>query len=203
MPDWEDVKDMYEVEGPAQAFPPKQWAEVNAMYAMEEPAREYAPQPTQPDGRCLRVELPGLPRFMTLPGLLQPLVRKKAYRMAVQYAFATRMDKLPQGFSQIHGGKSTAELRLTVCVRPPRGLPSRWKDSMRQSMLTGFIKPSTQIKLDYAVSIITRALCSRPLRLVRRRANIARIVAEAVYSEHEGVIIEVRRDRQFYNIHMR
>lgn len=140
---------------------------------------------------------------MKLPIPLQRIARKKAYIQAVQYAFAARADRLHQNLTQIHGGKSTAELCLIVCVMPPGGIPNRWKDSMRQSMLTGFIRPSTQIKLDYAIAVITRALCGRPLRLVRRRANIAKINAEVVYAEREGVIIEPRRDQQFYNIHMR
>ena len=184
MPDWADVKDLYEVD-----------------YRPEEP--EYSPQPPAPiEPRGLRVELPGLPRFMKLPGPLQLLARKRDYRRALQYAFAAKAEKR-QGFTQIYGGKSTAELRIMVCVRPPGGLPSRWRDSMRQSMLSGFIKPSTLVNLDYAVCFIARALCSRPLRLVRRRANIARISAEVTYAEHEGLIIELRRDKQFYSIHMR
>jgi len=189
MADWADVKDMYEVDIPAPELPQEQ---------------EYSQQPQRiHDPRSLRVELPGLPWFMKHRGILRALCRKKPYREAVQYAFAQRMDRLPQGFTQIHGGKSTAELRLTVCVTPPRSLPRRWKDSMYQSMLTGFIKPSTQTDLDYVIRVITWALCGKPLCLVRRRANIARISAEVAYAEREGVIIELRKDRQFYNIHMR
>ena len=184
MPDWSDVKDAYEV------------GELEPEFAAPE-------LPEYRDPRCMRVELPGLPRFMKLPGPLNRLSPKKGYIAAVQGAFAARADRLHQSLSQIHGGKSTAELCLTVCVKPPRGIPSRWKDSMRQSMLTGFIRPSTTIKLDYAVLVIARALCSRPLKMVRRRANIAKINAEVRYAEREGVIIEVRKDRQFYNVHMR
>jgi len=186
MPDWVDVKDAYEV-----------------AYEPEPGQSAIAQQQPHHDPRCMKVELPGLPSFMKLPWPLQLLVRKKGYIMEVQGAFAARADRLHQGFTQIHGGKSTAELYLTVCVKPPGGIPSRWKDSMRQSMLTGFIKPSTQIKLDYAVLVVTRALCGKPLRMVRRRANIATIHAKTIYAERESVIIELRKDRQFYNIHMR
>jgi len=199
VPDWADIKDLREVDYRGEP----DYDQV--PQAISEPEYATAPQMNQPlhDPRSLRVELPGLPRFMKLPVPLQRLARKRAYMQAIQYAFAARADRRHQSLTQIHGGKSTAELLLTVCVKPPGGLPSRWKDSMRQSMLTGFIRPSTQIKLDYAVTVIARALCSRPLRLVRRRANIAKISAEVAYAEREGVIIELRRDRQFYNIHMR
>jgi hypothetical protein len=191
MPDWADVKDLYETDYDA------------ADYDGKEP--EYTAPAVQPqrDPHSMQIELPGLPRFMKLPGPLQRLARKSDYRMAVQEAFAARMCKLPQGFAQIHGGKTTAELFVTVCVKPPRGLPGRWKDSMRQSMLSGFIRPSTRVKLDYTVTIIARALCSKPMKMVRRRACIARIIAEVRYAEHESVIIRLRKERQFYNIHMR
>ena len=192
MADWEDIKDMYEVDHGTEPQVP------------QEPKEPYyaPPQPTPIEPRGLRVELPGLPGFMKRRGMLQLLAPKKEYRTAVQYAFAARAEKR-QGFSQIHGGKSTAELMVRVCVKPPKGLPSRWKDSMYQSMMSGFIKPSTLVNLDYVIGFIARALCGRPLHLVRRRANFARISAEVCYAEHEGVIIELRRDKQFYSIHMR
>jgi len=182
MPDWADVKDLYEV---------------------EDYERDYAPPPAKNDGRYLRVELFGVPRFMRRKGIFQTFSRKGYYKSAIVYAFAQRIDKLPRQWSTIHGGHSTAELRITVQLTPPRKLPSRWNDSLYQSMMTGYVRPSTQINLDYAIKVITKALCKRPLRLVRRRANIARIIAEVEYSDRESVIIELRRDKQFYNIHMR
>ena len=187
MPDWEDVKDLYEVDtGPQEE-------------------QEQATRPSAPDGKCLRVTLPGVPGFMKRRRLLRMLARKGAYLKAVQCAFAQRMDKSGRGWAAIHGGNCTAELRVTVEVKPPRKglLPSRWKDSLYQSMLAGFVRPSTEINLDYAVLVICRALCRKPLRLVRRRANVAKIRAEATYSDREGVTIELRKDRQHYNVHMR
>jgi len=188
MADWADVKDLYEVD-----------------YQPDAPEQEYSQQQLPRDPPCMRIELPGLPDFMKHRGIFQRLSRKRSYIMAIQYAFAARADRMHQSLTQIHGGKCTAELLLTVCVTPPRKvlIPNRWKDSMYQSMLTGFIRPSTQTDLDYVIRVIARALCSRPLRLVRRRANIAKISAEVAYAEREGVIIELRRDRQFYSIHMR
>jgi len=107
MADWADVKDMYEVG------------------SREEPknAQEPAPEQLPFDPRCMRVELPGLPRFMTLPIPLQRLARKKEYIVEIQRAFADRADRLDQDLTQIHGGQSTAELRLTVHVTPPGGIP--------------------------------------------------------------------------------
>ena len=186
MPDWADVKDLYEVDRDMQPQEP-----------------EYTQRIKDP--HSLRVEMPGLPGFMKHRGPLRLLSPKKDYMTAIEYAFAQRIDKRGRGWSGVHGGNCTAALSVTVAVIPPRRglLPRRWKDSLYQSMMVGFVRPSTEINLDYAVLVICRALCKKPLQLVRRRANIARIHAEAVYSDRESVTIELRRDKQYYDIHIR
>ena len=67
MPDWADVKDLYEVDSGTES----------------EYAQEPAPQLRDP--RCIRVELPGLPRFMKLPGPLQRLSRKRWFGFEWSY----------------------------------------------------------------------------------------------------------------------